>query len=138
MNLDALQTAIYSKLTGDTDVMAIAQSVSVDVEQPANPEDESAFPFITLGRDDATPWDTKTNFGVTALCQIDIWSRSNNFLEAKQLASAIWTALHHRPLAIANADHVMTVLESTSYSDDPDGHTKRGMLIFRVTYDNIT
>lgn len=137
MNLDDLQRAVYDKLTGDTDVMAIANSVSVDVEQPDNPEDESDFPYVTIGRDTVTSWDTITDFGAEATCQIDVWSRSNNFLEAKQLGSAIWSALHHRPLAIANVDHVLTVLESMIYSDDPDGHTKRGMLIFRILYDNI-
>ncbi len=137
MNLDALQTAIYSKLVNDAAVMETAVDVFADKPQPAVPEDVSGFPNITFGQDTGSPWDTKTDFGATVLSQIDIWSRSNNYIEIKQLGGAIHDALHHRPLIIENADHTMTVAVSATYTDDPDGHTKRGLLVFRITYDNI-
>lgn len=134
MNADALQKAIYSKLTGDAILAAAVVGVYADVQQPASPEDDTLFPYVTIGRDTLTPWDTKTNFGVEALCQIDVWSRSNNFVEAKEIGELIWAALHHTDLIITGASHTMTVQENAGYTNDPDGHTKRGLLMFRVNY----
>lgn len=134
MNADALQRALYLKLTGDIDVAAAVVGVYADVQQPAKPEDDAGFPYITIGRDNITPWDTKTDFGAEALCQIDVWSRSNNLIEVKEIGELIWFALHHRGLTIENSDHVMTVQQSANYLSDPDGHTKRAVLSFRITY----
>ena len=134
MNADALPRAVYAKLTDDIDIAAVVTGVHADVQQPDEPEDDSGFPYITIGRDTISPWDTKTDFGAEALCQIDIWSRSNNLIEAKEIGELIWYALHHRGLIIESSDHVMTVQESANYTPDPDGHTKRGVLLFRITY----
>lgn len=134
MNGDNLQKAIYSKLTGDATVSGLVTGVYADVQQPLDAGSDSAFPFITIGQDNLSSWDSKTFFGTEAVCQIDIWSRSNNFVQAKEIGSAIVNALHHQSLTIADASHVMTVQESSVYTKDPDGHTKRGMLMFRVYF----
>ncbi len=134
MNADALQRALYLKLTGDIDIAAAVVGVYADVQQPAQPEDDTGFPYITIGRDNFTPWDTKTDFGAEALCQIDVWSRSNNLVEVKEIGELIWFALHHRSLTIENSNHVMTVQQGANYVSDPDGHTKHGILSFRITY----
>jgi hypothetical protein len=134
MNGDNLQKAIYSKLTGDATVSGLVTDVYADVQQPLDAGSDAAFPFITIGQDNLSSWDSKTFFGTEAVCQIDIWSRSNNFVQAKEIGSAIVNALHHQSLTIADASHVMTVQESSVYSKDPDGHTKRGMLMFRVYF----
>jgi hypothetical protein len=134
MNGQNLQSAIYDKLTSDATLTALIKGVYADVQQPLDSGSDAPFPFVTIGSDNLAPWDSKTFFGTEALCQIDIWSRSNNFLEAKSIGSAIHDALHHQPLTIADASHVMTVQQSSVYSKDPDGHTKRGMLMFKILY----
>lgn len=134
MNADNLQRAIYSKLTGDATVSGLVTGVYADVQQPLDAGDSSAFPFITIGQDNLSSWDSKTFLGSEAVCQIDIWSRSNNFIEAKAIGSAVVNALHHQSLTIADASHVMTVQESSVYTRDPDGHTKRGLLSFRIFF----
>lgn len=134
MNADNLQRAIFTKLTTDATVSGLIQGVYADVQQPLDAGSDAAFPFVTIGQDNISSWDSKTFFGGEAVCQIDIWSRANNFTQAKQIGSAIVDALHHQALTITNASHVLTVQESSVYSKDPDGHTKRGMLMFRVFY----
>jgi hypothetical protein len=137
MLADELQDAIYSKLTGDTPLMALITGVYVDVEQPDFPEEESVFPYITFGDDSISNWDTKTNNGASAICQIDTWSRTNNLIEAKQIGKAIYRALHKQDLTFATAEHVNTVVESQSYSKDPDGKSKHGITLVRVIYDQL-
>ena len=134
MNGDNLQRAIYDKLTNDATLMGLIQGVYADVQQVLDSGSDIPFPYVTIGSDNLAPWDSKTFFGTEALCQIDVWSRSNNFLEAKAIGSALTNALHQQPLTIQDADHVMTVQQSAVYSKDPDGHTKRGMFMFRVLF----
>ena len=138
MNADNLQRALYNALTGDVALMALITGVYADVQQPDLPESDSNFPYVVIGQDNLSPFDTKTKLGASALAQIDIWSRQNNLIEAKEVASAIYTALHYQPLTITDADHVVTMVESQVFSKDPDGHTKRGMVMVRIIYDDIS
>jgi len=137
VNGDNLQKAIYNKLTGDETLTALITGVYADVQQPDEPESESLFPYVTIGQDNLERWDTKTDFGVNALCQIDVWSRQNNYLEVKKIASNIYSALHAKSLTIPEAEHVLTRVESEEYTIDEDGHTKRGLMLVRVIYDEI-
>ena len=135
MNEAALQQCIYTALTGNAALMALITGVYADVQQPNLPENDSDFPYVTIGNDVLTAWDTNTDFGASASCQIDVWSRQNNFMEAKAVGSAINNALHYQPLTITGSHHVQTRVESATYTPDPDGHTKRGMLLVRVLFD---
>lgn len=134
MNEDNLQRAIYSKLTNDSALMALITGVYADVQQPSDAGSDSVFPFVTIGIVTCVPFDTKTTFGTEAICQIDAWSRSNNLTEVKKIGSAIHDALHHTALTISGASHTMTVQQSSAYTKDQDGHTKRGLLQFRVVF----
>lgn len=138
MNAENLQRALYNALTGNAPLMALINGVFADVQQPDLPEDDADFPYVVIGQDNLSPFDTKTDNGASALCQIDIWSRSNNLIEAKTVASAIYDVLQKGSLAISGADHVLTRVESETYSKDPDGQTKRGMCMYRILYDEIT
>lgn len=137
MKGDALQRAIYTALTGDGALMALITGVYADVQQPNLPEDDALFPYVTIGNDQLSRWDTKTNFGVTADCQIDIWSRENNFIEAKAVGDAIYDVLHYGTLAITGADMVQMMVDSMTFTSDPDGHTKRGLILLNVIYDEV-
>lgn len=138
MNAQNLQTALYSALTGNAPLMALITGVYADVQQPDLPEDDADFPYVVIGQDNLTPFDTKTDNGASALCQIDVWSRQNNLIEAKTVASAIYDVLQKGSLTIPGADHILTRIESQAFSKDPDGHTKRGMVMARIIYDDIT
>lgn len=137
MRSDELQKALYTKLNGDVTLSAMLVGVYAHVEEVDDGEDTSLFPYVTLGPETSVPFDTKTNYGMEALVQVDIWSRQKDYVETKQIAERVYELLHHQPLVIETVDHVMTVLESASYVLDPDGVTRHGMQSFRVVYDNI-
>lgn len=131
LSLGALQTALYARLTGDAALMAIVQSVQVQGDQDDDSAALTPFPYITIGGDTATPQDTKTGFGSTVISQIDVWSRTGNYLEAKSIGAMISGLLHTKQMTITGGQHVMTVQQSETYMIDPDGVTKRGLLLFR-------
>ena len=133
----ALQRAIYSALDADISLQELVTGVYADVQQPNLPENDAEFPYVVIGADRLNRWDTKTNLGASADCQIDIWSRENNLIEAKEIGSAIYGALHYQPLTIVGADHVQTLCNSMSFTTDPDGQTKRGLILVNVIYDGI-
>ncbi len=133
MNLAEIQTLIFQKLDNDADLKALIVGVYADTPQAHESEDSASFPYLTIGQDVAAPWDTKTWFGVESIMQIDAWDRSDNYLVLKQIANRVWELLHHTRLDIANGDHCLTVHQSAAYSVDPDGHTKRAMMMFRLT-----
>jgi len=138
MSADKIQQAIYDALTGDATLMALIVKVCVEVEQPDMPGEDSDFPYVTFGEDDISSFDTKTDNGGSALCQIDIWSRQNNLIEVKKIAGVIYGILQKGSLNIVDADHVLTRIEGQLFSKDPDGQTKRGMVMARVVYDEMT
>jgi hypothetical protein len=133
-----LQIALYSKLTGNATLMALIDGIYAQTLQPDDAELASDFPYVTLGKDRPSPWDTNTNFGVQAICPIDVWSRSGNYLEGKTIADEIWRTLHYQPLTITGANHTMTIVQSVLWMQDPDNLTKHGVIQAQVTYSDVT
>ena len=132
-----LQQSIYDALTGDVTLMALITGVFADVQQPNLPEADADFPYVVIGQDNLVTFDTKTDNGVRALVQMDVWSRENNLTEAKDVGSAVYSVLQKGSLTISGAHHILTRAVGQDYSTDPDGHTKRGLLTFSVLYDEI-
>ena len=130
--MGALQSAIYSLLVGDATLMASVVTVTAVHPQPDDAGDEAEFPYVTIGQDVGDTFDSHTFLGTEVSAQIDVWSRSNNYIEAKTIAARIQALLHHQPLTITGMDHVLTTMESATYLIDPDGRTKRALLVFRV------
>jgi hypothetical protein len=143
MKLAPLQTALYTRLSTDTALVAALSSqwgmaaIFSDVPEVGDPENNSYHPYVTFGSEVATPFDTKTDNGAQVSVQIDVWSRSQSYLQVKQIAQLIYARLHHQPLTIAGASHIVTVCDSNSTSLDPDGKTRRALMLFTVLYDEI-
>ena len=137
-----LQRAIYERLTGDgTLANALSQAwgfmpVFSDVPE-INGEDNARFPYVTFGPDVETSWDTKTDFGAEVSIQIDVWSRSAGYAEVKQVAALIYRRLHYQPLNVAGVHVIYLRCESLTTSLDPDGHTRRALMLFTAVYDGI-
>ena len=132
-----LQESIYAALTGDVTLMSLITGVEADIQQPNLPEAAANFPYVVIGQDTLAEASTKTDNGVKALVQIDVWSRQNNLTEAKDVGTAVYDVLQKGSLTITGAHHILTRAVGQDYSTDPDGHTKRGLLTFTVLYDEI-
>lgn len=143
MKSDALHDALYAALTGDATLLSMLSSawgldaVFADVPQTDEAEDDAYYPFVSFGPETSTRFDDKDENGGNAVLQINAWTRTNNYTEAKQIADRIHMVLHKGTLSISGANHISTQCESVDFSIDPDGHTRRALMLYRVTYFDI-
>jgi len=140
MKSDDLQTAIYNRLNDGSVTSLLSTSYSplaaifTDVPQSADSELETAFPFITIGADTINPFDSKDDLGGSAIVQIDIWDRATSMLDLKAVVDAVDARLRRQDLSISGVTHITTELESCTFSRDPDGKTKRALILYRVLW----
>lgn len=140
MKSDDLQSAIYTRLN-DSSVTSLLSTyyaplvaIFSDVPQAADSELEAAFPFVTIGGDTINPFDSKDDLGGSAIVQIDVWDRATSMLDLKAVVDAIDTRLRRQPLVISGVTHITTELDSCNFSKDPDGKTKRALILYRVLW----
>lgn len=140
MKSAALQQAIYTRLN-DTSLTALLSTaysplpaIFTDVPQAIDAEKETQFPFITIGADTITPFDDKDNPGGNAIVQVDIWDRASSMLDLKAIADVVDARLRRQALSISGVTHITTELDSCVFTRDPDGKTKRALVLYRVLW----
>lgn len=139
MNPAALQDAVFGVLSGDSTLLAELSTawgydaVFSDVPQE-HAEDDAFYPFVSFGPDTTVPFDAKTFSGGRAVIQVNVWTRSADYVQAKQIAERIYTLLHKQDLTISGQTHVATGMQSADFTLDPDGHTRRALMLFEIVY----
>lgn len=120
-----LQQAIYAALTNDTELMAEITGVYDSV-----PDNKSDFPYVTIGEDVLTEFDTDSGTGHTASITIHTWSRYNGRKEAKTIQGLIYDTLHNAPLPLTGYSMLLLRQETENTLLDPDGKTRHGVQTF--------
>lgn len=139
MKSSALQTAIYGVLSGDATLVAALSddwgytAIFSDVPQE-NADNPAFYPFVSFGPSILSRYDDKGTAGASEDVEINVWSRSGDYIEVKAIAERIHDLLHRQDLSVSGANHIITVLESSQFIMDPDGETRRGSMSFRVVY----
>jgi hypothetical protein len=142
MKSEAVQSALYTALTGDVDLVAMLSSawgvtaVFSDVPQVSDPENEVYFPYLSFGAENTVGLDDKTQSGGNTVAQINAWTRDRDYTQAKQIADRIHAVLHKGDLSISGANHIATRIQGVAFDLDPDGSTRRALMTYRVTYFN--
>ncbi len=140
MKSSALQQAVYARLNHSsvTALLSTAYAplaaIFTDVPQSIDAEKESNFPFITIGADTITPFDSKDNVGGSGIVQIDIWDRASSMLDLKALSDVVDARLRRQAMTISGVTHITTELDSVVFTRDPDGKTKRALILYRVLW----
>ena len=140
MRAAALQQAVFTRLNHSsvTALLSTAYAplpaIFTDVPQAIDAEKDSQFPFITIGGDTVNPFDDKDNPGGSAIVQIDIWDRASSMLDLKALADVVDARMRRQTLTISGATHITTELDSCVFTRDPDGKTKRALILYRVLW----
>ncbi len=132
-----LQKAIYEKLIADNSISAILGIGSV-VDQPVERDklENSVFPYVVIGDDSLSDWDTDGTTGYIATCAIRCWSINKSYKEVKELTMLVKRALHNQQLTIDGHVYCGSRVTSVNYSRDSDGITKQGILSLRLhTYE---
>lgn len=140
MRFAALQQAVYARLNHSSITSLLstgyapAVAIFTDVPQPPDAGAVGLFPYITYLVSSVTPFDTDDQAGGSAIVQVDIWQRSASDLALNGIADAVDARLRRQPLTITGTDHITTELVSSTMTEDPDGKTKRMLMLFRVLY----
>jgi hypothetical protein len=130
-----LQDVLYEALAVPAVLDLLAQGlpqhpIYTDVPQDVDGQREAAFPYLSFGPDTTAPFNDKGALGQSSVVQVSIWTRELDYMRNKAIADQVRLALDRVPLAIDG--WITTELESVSFSQDPDGKTRRGLMLFRV------
>lgn len=132
MTTAALQTAIVGELRGNGDVSALVNGRVYDTVPST-----ATFPYISLGPEQVLPDRADCIDGKIVHFQIDVWSRSVGFPQAKEIAEAVIASLNDNPLTVTGYRIVDMYLENDNTSRDPDGLTSHIALTFRALLDPV-
>jgi len=125
----AVQKAIYDKLTASVALMAQISAVRDAVEE------FQAFPYVTIGEDVISEWDTVSTAGGDGVITIHTWSRYKGRLETKQIFRSIYDALHNQSLTATGHDIISTMWVNETSFLDSDGLTRHGVQTYRILID---
>jgi hypothetical protein len=117
-----VQTAIFAILDADVTLSALVTGVFDDV-----PESYTDFPYVTLGEDVLTEFDTDGVLGFRVSVTIHCWSQYKGQRETKLVQDAIYQALHHAALSLPSWSNVLTRQVDQTSERDPDGMTRHGV-----------
>ena len=122
-----LQTAIYSALSGDSNLTSTL-GASVFDEVP----DQSSYPFVALGEETVVEYDTKDLDGASHTIIIHVLSQYKGAKETKQIMDRIHTLLHDSSLSVSGFNLIRMQFEFSDIMRDPDGVTRHGVMRFRA------
>ncbi len=127
-----IQVALVERLT------ALATEAGERIYDDVPPEDErvadtgAAYPYVTVGAGQLVPVDEECFDRSSTYFQIDVWTRTVGFPQAKRIAGTIRTALHEQTLAVTGHAVDRMRVESIDYSRDPNGLSRRARLVLLV------
>lgn len=118
-----LQKAIVGRLKADTNVNALVSGRVYD-----NPPTAPIFPYISIGPDNTLPSRADCYDGNEIHQQLDVWSRTPGFREAKQIIEAARNSLMNASLTLTGFRLIDIYFERAQTMRDPDGLTSHGVL----------
>lgn len=128
--LSALQTALYSRLTGDAPLTALLAAGAGGIldHVPAG----TPFPYIVLGEATQTPIGTQDGVDFDITLNIQGFSRYNGFAEIQNIMSAISTALENAVFPVSGHQLVLCLSLDSSTLLEGDGETRSSLQRFRI------
>mgnify|MGYP001384891170 FL=1 len=124
----ALQTAIYTLLSGDSTLDGLVGNNRIYDEVPQN----SAYPYVVIGEETTIDASTKDKDAQEFTQTIHIWSRYRGSKQTKEIAQRIYTLLHNVAISVSGASFVNSRNEFFTILLDDDGLTRHGVMRFRV------
>jgi hypothetical protein len=131
----ALQKAIYSTLTANSAVTGLVGQRIYD-RVPA----DAVFPYVRIGLDQSVAEDQDcVEECVEVFAQVDVYSRSQGKIEAKNISGALVRALNPSTVTISDLYELQDFRHiDTRVLDDPDGLSTHAVLSFRALVETAT
>lgn len=120
-----IQSAIFTKLSGDSTLMALVTGVYDSL--PAN----TPYPYAVIGEDTEVAWNALTKIGREVTVTIHIFSQEAGMKQAKTIASRITSLIERQTLSASGITTVSSKLDLALFFTDPDGITRHGVVRFR-------
>ena len=127
-----IQKGVVSKLRASSALVALIVGVYDDVPQSAASEKSSDFPFVVVGDDSFTDWDTDTEVGFEGDLQLHIWSRKRGKKEMKDIQQAIFDALNRQAIVVQNCSILDVRFTAMQNFIEPDERTRHGTINFNI------
>jgi hypothetical protein len=121
----AVQTAIYSRLTGDATLMALINGVYDFVP------DNKAFPFVTIGMADWTDRGSHTTEGYTGLVTVNSWTQARGRKTNLAILDEIDRLLHNVSLSVSGWGVISLRRDMTTVLVEDDAVTYHGIIRFK-------
>jgi hypothetical protein len=119
-----LQQAIYNRLANDPILTQMVTAVYDEVEEGA------IMPYVQIGDDTTTPYDTKTDYGEQTTLTLHAWSAGPGKSEAKRIMGAILQAITAAPLTLEG--FTIEEIKREFLETFNDGQAYHGVCRFRV------
>lgn len=139
----AVQQTIYNVLIADTALRTLLAthayagsptlpSVYDHVPQFAASEDDDAFPYVAIGEYTAAEFDTDDIDGMEQTIALHCWDRRRGKKRVKQVADAVYNALHNVTLEVVGQHAIFCYFEFSESIPDPDVMTHHLVMRLRV------
>lgn len=129
----AIQAAVYTVLNGDTGAGGLRNPTSPLVQGVFDAvPDNQALPYVVIGDQTETPFDTMGKYGAANLLTVHAWSEAAGYKEAQGILSRLNYLLDGVALTITGYSHVGTVYDGAETVREPDGVTRHIIARYRV------
>lgn len=128
----AVQTAIYQRLKNDAALGSLVSGIYDSVPGTA------VMPYVTVGEDVHTAWDTYDTVGSMVSITIHVWADSSGGRGRKQvkdIQGAIYNALHRARITGTEFKFVSITFENSQTFMDEDGRAWHGVQTFQLLLD---
>ncbi len=113
---DDVLTALHARLAGNAGVAAlVGPRIYSDVPQDAG------FPYVVIDGPSSEDAGTDSSPGLLSEVRVHAHSRGAGLKEAKDILTAIYDALHEKPLSLAHNHCVDCRFITATAFDEPDG-----------------
>lgn len=130
-SLEHLHEAFYNQLSGDTALKSRVTGVYDYVDE------NTKFPYVTIGDPTVSPFSTKTSHGEEVLVNLHVFSKYKGKMEAFGILNLMVQAATKTDLQLEGGFSVVRMeLEGINVITDIDGKTKHGIARFKVWVNN--
>jgi hypothetical protein len=121
-----IQTAVYTKLTGDAELTALVSGVFDEVPEGTE------YPYVVLGDIMETPSEASEQTGTNTTATIHVWSKQRGNKQTADLLRHVDRVLHREPLTVDGFTNVSVTNTFLHILRDPDPAIRHGVARFRI------
>lgn len=129
-SLAPLHESFYTQLSEDTALTSRVTGVYDYVDE------NTKFPYVTIGDPTISPFPTKTSHGEEVLVNLHVFSKYKGKTEAFEILNLMVQAATKEDLTIEGFTFIRMELEGMNVITDIDGKTKHGIARFKVWVNN--